>query len=199
MPVRDWDKIRRQTRANKPELVYRPSRPRKPKKHRHILKFKPINPNQPNITKILRIERGSFLAFSLWSRTSGHWHCSKAAPSITWFTRVNHPSSIESWLRLEHYSFQWLPATPACVAHLQAEGLPAEAYPLSPASQPSGTNTDPSLNKHTQADHCESSNPASTGNSLMSPCLAQTGVNPSPRCLIQSQNLPGRYSLDQNG
>jgi hypothetical protein len=86
--------------------------------------------------KLLRIFSSIASHDSTWRCLRGHWHCVQADPPIEWFTRVNHPKVVEQWLRQNHFSWQWLAAD-----KIQPESKPAEAYPPSQASVPSGNNT----------------------------------------------------------
>lgn len=72
------------------------------------------------LRKILRVDSAQLRADCLFERTHGLWKCIQAPPQLDWFTRVNHPDLIRSWLIKNHFDFHWL-------------SIPAGTTVLSPA------------------------------------------------------------------
>lgn len=60
--------------------------------------------------RLLHIELCSTSLFAIFKRDRrGVWSCIEAHPDISWMTRMNHVSLIESWLRKQSFAFSWGP------------------------------------------------------------------------------------------
>jgi len=186
MPARDWDKLRRQTRANGyyHSLTGRDYSAPKRKKSRRIKhrsarpKFTQVKaaPKQlPAAARWLVVQIDNAFSTSVFVRSanSQSWRCTGSDhPATQWFTGVLHMQVINDWISRHHYPFRWLSTNPVRTAQNQrTEHTPAEAFPPSQASQESSPNTGASLNQNPTG--------VSMPGALPACGLAQTGVTTS--------------------
>lgn len=89
---------------------------------------KPAKPSHPLLYKTLRIQLETGVVGACFLRRDSKWRCIKAAPAIAWFTRASI-QSIENWIRLKKYPFQWVnPTTDAAASIIASDEHPSGYY-----------------------------------------------------------------------
>jgi hypothetical protein len=101
----------------------------------------------PELWMICRLTMGNVTLLSRWHRLNGNWRCTDADPEIEWFTRLNNPALVSSWITTHNFSVTWSKGQPSRSAkQVRDEHIPADSYQAQNASVPQGNNTDTSLN-----------------------------------------------------
>lgn len=96
-PFRAWKK-----RKAKRQRIYR-------EVHRRVSPVAFPAKVTPVLGKILRIEKEGVCHESRWRRAFGKWTCFYSPQPFDWFTRINHPDLVHSWLLKNGFEFRWLP------------------------------------------------------------------------------------------
>ena len=174
---RDWDKLRRQDKARKPDLLLS----QKPKHFRRYkskkLTVSPSFKSPPrDCEKVLNIyvpTIGIGILFSRWHRIKGIWKCVAADDPIEWFLRVRHLDIVANWIFKKRYRYAWSKAFPIRKNPLTAKRTSGEKHSESCAEKGHGG---ASLNIPNPAD-LRGPTPQSTSG------LEQNGYT-NPHCLI---------------
>jgi len=155
MPARNWDKVRRESKAPR----YDPIDSFRPRRFKRLSLRKPsptttveTSGTKPVVKKILQASAGSFIVYSTWIRKHNHWRCIHAQAPLEWFTRLIHPEVAQKWLLDNHFQYNWLDAKPDAGSNKASEETPADSYTANAPSHSPEVNTSPSQNNDTQAE-----------------------------------------------
>jgi hypothetical protein len=102
MPVRDWDKFRRQLRAKAPEW-----HPTKRPKRLKLVRQEKLGTHQ----RLLKVTRpDGFSATAIWSYCNHQWICTSCDPALNWMKPLS-AAMAGTILKERIFDYRWFKAT----------------------------------------------------------------------------------------